>query len=149
MTLPRAYYCSYKWIVQLPAKFMYVACLADFGSFFCIPSSKNCLLHFFSCMASLIQPKYFPVLILCRRHLSDFKEVASILYLQFFLPYPPPWFSNWHFPISVFFPILYRKFLYYFYFSYPKKNPKTTLTIKPFTFSSPRETVRNMNGIFM
>lgn len=69
-------YCNYKWIVQLPAKFMCLAWLADFGSFFYVPSNKNCLLHFFSCLASLIQPKDFPVLILCHRHLSDFKEIA-------------------------------------------------------------------------
>jgi len=62
-------------------------------------------------MASLIQPKYFSVFILCHRYLSDFKEILRVLYLQFFLPYPLSWFSNWYFPVSVFF-LLFSEILY-------------------------------------
>lgn len=85
-TLPRAYQCNYKRVVQVPAEFRYLTWLADFGSFFCIPSNKNCLLHFFPCMATLIQLKYFPVFIFCHTYLSNLKVIVRVLYLQFFLP---------------------------------------------------------------
>lgn len=93
-----------------PAEFMYLAWLADFGSFFYIPSNRNCLLHFFFCTRSLMQLKYFPMFILCHRYLSDFKEVARVLHFQFFLSFPLSSSSNWHFPVSIFFSILYREF---------------------------------------
>lgn len=110
MTLPSAYKCYHKKNFSAPAEFIHLSWLYDFGTFFHIPSNKSCLLHFFSCVATFIQLKYFPVIILCHRYVSDFKEIVRLLYLQFFLPYPVL-VQQLVFPVSIFFPILYRKFL--------------------------------------